>query len=126
MRENRLKLLSLVFVAVVTAGGCSRAVKIVVPDGFTGEAILIYDPVAGTVPGSEGLYCVYRIPADGKLRIKSQDVFSRLHYTTVEHADGRKAKVAQEFSRVRMVGLKSSTDDPGTEEVWLIESKPAR
>lgn len=125
MRRRIPTVLAPVILALV-ACACNRVVKVVIPDNFTGEAILVYDPLAGTVPECEGLSCVYRVPAGGELRIKSQELFARLHYESVQYADGNKAHVVKTFSRSSMVGLKSSTSDPGTQYVWVIRSTPAR
>jgi hypothetical protein len=111
---------------LLAASGRNRVVHVVIPNGFTGEARLVYDPKDGTVPECGVLSCVYRIPAAGELRIKSQELFARLHYETVRFSNGQEAKVARAFSQSEMVGLTSSSSDPGITYVWVIESTPAR
>ena len=52
--------------------------KIVVPEGFSGEARVIFDPEAGRPLESEGFYYVFRIPREGELRVRDQAPFYRL------------------------------------------------
>ena len=110
-------------VAILALMGCGRAVKVVVPNAFSGEARVVFDPEHGGAPEHEGLYYVYRIPPSGELRVRDQALFFRFHHETVRYADGTEAPVARVYSIGGSNGLTSSTEFPGTSHVWVIQSE---
>jgi len=73
---GRIAGLLLLFGLAVTFAGCfffkyPRDGKYLIPSGYTGDVIILFDQPDGVVPDvEEGLY-VYRIPAEGILKVKT-------------------------------------------------------
>ena len=126
MRITSILMAAAFALAAVGATGCGRVIKVVVPDGFSGEARVVYDPDAGQTVACNGYSYVFQIPPEGVLKVRDQAPFYQLHYETVQYANGRKATVARHFAIAGSNALTSSTEFPGTTHVWLIESDSAR
>src|SRR5262249_7864207 len=88
----------LVGLVAFLAVSCGRTVEIVVPNGFTGDARLIYDPQNGVDPESHLFRVTYRIPASGELAIRDQSPLYHWHAQTVMYTNGHVAKVSRAFS----------------------------
>src|ERR1041384_6898427 len=84
--------------AVLFTVGCGAPVDVVVPDGFTGEARIVYDPENGLQPQTEGLHWVYRVPSSGELRVRYQAPFFAYHTENVRHEGGKKALVTRRLT----------------------------
>lgn len=56
MRMSTARTLTSVAMALVAflGAGCGRVIKVVVPDGFSGEARVVFDPAAGQPLKPEG------------------------------------------------------------------------
>ena len=120
---------TILFAAFATISCVGRSIEIVVPDGFVGEARIVYDPQNGGQPDQSGFSYVFRIPTSGVLRVKDQSPFFRMHTESVRHEGGKKAKVRQAYAATgdpitRPDGSSfASTEMAGTTHVWVIESQ---
>src|SRR5262245_61292510 len=131
MPIRRILIIAAWSLAMVSTISCARAVKVVVPNGFAGEARVVFDPVAGQAIETDGAWRVLRIPPDGVLRVKDQAPFHRSNFVSfdiVQYANGKAAPVARTVY-VRLIkdpNEPSSTVSPGTTRMWVIEPKRVR
>ena len=109
-----------------------RPIELVVPNEFSGEARIVFDPNRGEDLRPQGWPWRIVLPKDGELHIRDDSYLRKWRSYTIRHEDGTAAKVVNKFTRSgppktlpdgRIV---SDTRFPGAVHVWVIESdRPA-
>src|SRR5262245_19921025 len=83
-------------VAGIGAVACGRSIEVVVPDGFSGEVRVVFDPEKGEPLKSSGFKWVVEIPATGEIRVRDQTPFLR-KLESVRYQDGTPASIARRY-----------------------------
>ena len=80
-----------------------------IPKGYTGDVIIFFDQPDGVTPEMENGSYVYKIPADGILKVKTQGgvgIFTKSFYYVDENNQREKLKT------LRVTGDRSPTGEP--------------
>jgi hypothetical protein len=85
MRGPRSLITSGLVLAALGTIGCGREIKVVLLEGFTGEARVVFDPAAGDPLEFNDFTCILRIPPSGELRVLDQSPLYRLHHESVQY-----------------------------------------
>jgi len=72
-------------------GGEPKEAVYLIPEGYVGSVVILFDQADGVTPDIENGFAVYNIPRDGVLRVNTSAVYSvdELNYFYVDQAGNR-------------------------------------
>ena len=97
----------------------SRVLHFVIPSGFRGAIKIVSGPDA-SAPEAVGDRLVYRIPADGVLKVKSDAPFLAWHRTTAGYEDGTALLTDEQVFTAEGAGRQINKD---TVALWALFSR---